>query len=273
MGTPLLKVENVSVSYGRKEIVRSVSFELARGEILAIVGESGSGKSTILKAVQGLLGAGGMVSGGRICFEGRDITHLSGDERRKLAGEGMAMIFQNAGASFCPIRPIGDQIYEAVREHREESRGEFREKAKKIMESIHLDVSALEEYPFRLSGGMGQRAGILAAMLLEPKLLLADEPTSALDTVTQAGVVKELMGLREREGLSIVMVTHHMGVARHIADHILVMRKGAPVEYGAAEQIFLSPKEEYTRELIRAVPGMARFRQRAGGGSSARGTV
>lgn len=250
----ILSVEEMSVSYGKKCVLHEISFRLHRGGILVIVGESGSGKSTILKAAQGLLGTGGRISGGSIRLCDRDITHIDTKQRRKLAGVSTSMIFQNAGASFCPIRTIGDQIYEAVREHKDWSREEFRRRVKSIMEHIHLTEAILDEYPFRLSGGMGQRAGILAAMILEPKLLLADEPTSALDTVTQVSVVKELMGLRKNHGISIVMVTHHMGVAWYMADHILVIRKGKMVEFGTKRQIFEHPRETYTQELIHAVP-------------------
>ncbi len=250
---PLLKVEDLSVAYGEKEVVHSIAFHIFPGKILAIVGESGSGKSTVLKAVQGLLGRGGRVRG-RICFEGRDMIGLSLRERRKLAGEGMAPIFQNPGASFCPIRTVGDQVYEAVRAHKNWSRGEFREHALKIMERIHLKEEVLEEYPFRLSGGMGQRVGILAAMILSPRLILADEPTSALDAVTRADVVREFMGLRRETGVSLLLVTHDMGVACSMADEVLVLRKGRTVEYGTKEAVFLSPGESYTRELMKAMP-------------------
>ena len=122
------------------------------------------------------------------------------------------------------------------------------------MRNINLDESVLNEYPFRLSGGMGQRAGILAAMILEPHLLLADEPTSALDTVTQVSVVKELLKLRQQKNLSMVIVTHHMGVAYYMADKVLIMRQGQAVELVTKQQIFESPKEIYTQELIKAVP-------------------
>ena len=252
--TSLLSVEDLSVSYGKKTVVQSVSFCLRQGEILVIVGESGSGKSTVLKAVQGLLGAGGKIIGGNVLLNGQDISHISREQRRELAGSSMAMIFQNAGASFCPVRTVGDQIYECVREHRDWSREEFYKRAGAIMDHIHLPGSVLDEYPFRLSGGMGQRAGILAAMILEPALLLADEPTSALDTVTQVSVVRELMELRRRRGISILMVTHNMGIAWHMADCVLVMRNGAMVEYGTKEEIFHHPQEAYTRELIESVP-------------------
>ena len=248
----ILTVEDLSVAYGGKIIVSGINFSVKRGEILIIAGESGSGKSTILKAINGLLGKGGAIIDGQIFFDGQEITILSDGQRRKISGDKIGMIFQNA--SFCPIRTIGEQIFESVRAHRNWDKKDFRTRAEELMQKINLAPEVLEEYPFRLSGGMAQRAGILAATILEPKLLLADEPTSALDAVTQISVVKELLKLRERQKISIVMVTHHMGVAWRMADKILVMKKGAAVEYGTREQIFNAPKEIYTQELIRAVP-------------------
>ena len=249
-----LTVEDLVVVYGKKRIIHDVNFSVKPGEILVIAGESGSGKSTILKAIGGLLGKGGAIFDGQIFFDGQEITNLSDGQRRRLSGDAIGFIFQNAGASFCPIRTIGDQIFESVRAHRDWDEKFFRERAKDIMQKINLDVATLDEYPFRLSGGMAQRAGILAATILEPKLLLADEPTSALDAVTQVSVVKELLNLRERQKVSIVMVTHHMGVAWRMADKILIMRQGTPVEFGTREQIFNEPREKYTQELISAVP-------------------
>ncbi|MBR2774724.1 MAG: ABC transporter ATP-binding protein [Selenomonadaceae bacterium] len=250
----ILTVEELVVVYGKKRVVHDVSFSVKRGEILVIAGESGSGKSTILKAIGGLLGKGGAIVGGQIIFDGKEITNLPDGQRRRLSGEAIGFIFQNAGASFCPIRTIGDQIFEAVKAHRDWSKEDFRARAVDLMQKINLAPEVLDEYPFRLSGGMAQRAGILAATILEPKLLLADEPTSALDVVTQVNVVKELLKLRERLGVSIVMVTHNIGVAWRMADRILIMRQGQPVEFGTREQIFNEPHEPYTQELIKAVP-------------------
>ena len=247
----ILSVEDLVVDCGGKKILSGVNFSVDCGEILIIAGESGSGKSTILKAIDGLLGKNFSVDG-RIFFDGRDITHLPDNERRKISGESIGMIFQNAGASFCPIRTIGDQIFESVRAHRDWDKKFFRDKAIELMLKINLDSAALNEYPFRLSGGMAQRAGILAATILEPKLLLADEPTSALDVVTRADVVNELLNLREREKISIVLVTHDLKVAKQMADKILILRGGKTVEFGTREQIFNAPRQPYTRELIGA---------------------
>ncbi len=250
----ILTLEKISVVYGEKKILHDINFSVKRGEILAVVGESGSGKSTILKAVDGLLGKGGKIIDGKIFFSGREITNLSDEERRKISGAEIGMIFQNAGASFCPIRTIGEQIFESVVAHKNWTKKEFLNRAKIIMKNINLDENILNEFPFKLSGGMAQRAGILAAMILEPKILLADEPTSSLDAITQIGVVKELLKLRERHGISIILVTHHMGAAWYMADKILIMKNGRAVEFGTKEKIFNSPQEIYTKELIKAVP-------------------
>lgn len=247
----ILSVAGLSVGYGRGYVVRDVSFDVERGTILVIAGESGSGKSTVLKAIGGLLDKGGAIQSGRIIFDGRDITNLTDSERRKLSGDAIGFIFQNAGASFCPIRTIGEQVFEAVQAHRDWTRQKFRERASELMRKINLAPSTLNEYPFNLSGGMAQRAGILAATILEPKLLLADEPTSALDMATQADVVKELLNLRGRLGVSIVLVTHDLRIARQLADKVLIMRRGLAVEFGT-QRLFKEPMEPYTRELIEA---------------------
>lgn len=223
MDKNLLSVRDLSVEYNSKTVVHNVNFELKHGEILAIVGESGSGKSTILKSISGLLERSGKISAGKIIFNGSDITIIDYNERRKLSGESIAMIFQNSGASFCPIRTIGEQIYESVQSHKNWNKQEFKERAKIIMKNIDLDESVLKKYPFELSGGMAQRVGILAAMILSPQLLLADEPTSALDTVTQAGFIKLLMKLRKLYGLSIIIVTHNLNIAKYMADKIFSM--------------------------------------------------
>lgn len=248
----ILQVEDLSVAYYGKKIVRNVNFSVEKGEILVIAGESGSGKSTILKSIGGLLGKGGNIIDGQIFFDGKEITNLPDSERRKISGDSIGYIFQNAGASFCPIRKIGEQIFESVKSHRDWSKNDFIARAEEIMLKINLKPEILEEYPFKLSGGMAQRAGILAATILEPKLLLADEPTSALDIVTQAGVVKELLKLRERLKISIILVTHDLKIAKFMADKVLIMKNGLQIEFGTKNQIFNAPQEIYTRELLKA---------------------
>lgn len=251
MNRELLLIKNLRVEVGGKKILHGINFSVDAGEILIIAGESGSGKSTILKSIGGLLGKNFSIDG-QIFFDGKEITKISDGERRKLSGDAIGYVFQNAGASFCPIRTIGEQIFESVKAHRDWTKKFFRERAFELMTKINLDTSTLDEYPFRLSGGMAQRAGILAATILEPKLLLADEPTSALDPVTRVEVVNELLSLREREKIAIILVTHDLDVAKRMADKILILRHGLSVEFGTREQIFNNPREKYTQELIEA---------------------
>ena len=167
----------------------------------------------------------------------------------------MGMIFQNTEASLCPIRSIKDQLYESVCQHEKVSREEVRKRAMELFDKMRMPDGEriLNSYPFELSGGMNQRVGIMMAMVLKPDLLFADEPTSALDVTVQAQVVKEMMKMRESYGTSIVIVTHHIGVAEYMADKIAVMYQGRLVEYGETKEVMYHPKQEYTKKLTSAV--------------------
>ena len=183
----LLKLEHVTICYNGEPVVHDVDLELNKGEILGVVGESGSGKSTIIKAIMGLLGNEGMVTEGDIWYKGKNIVDMPEKELRTLLGPEIAMIFQDSGAALCPIRTVGDQIYESLREHEKISRHECDRRALEMMAKIGLKDGGrvLKSYPFELSGGMNQRVGICISMLQNPSLLLADEPTSALDVTVQ----------------------------------------------------------------------------------------
>ncbi len=167
----------------------------------------------------------------------------------------MGMIFQNTGASLCPIRTIEDQLYESVLQHENIPRREIRERAMDLFDKMKLlnGERILKSYPFELSGGMNQRVGIMMAMILKPALLFADEPTSALDVTVQAQVVREMMKMRELFGTTIVIVTHNIGVVEYMADKVAVMYRGRLVEYGDTKEVIQHPKEEYTQKLVRAV--------------------
>lgn len=266
----LLRYEHVEISYNGVPAVRDISFSVGEGEILGIVGESGCGKSTLIRAAMGLLGNTGLVTRGDIFYKGKSLPDLSYAEVRKLNGPELGMIFQNAGSSFCPIRTVGAQLYESMTEHRAVSRQEAKRKAggRRDFDSLALEMLAklgfedgqriLDSYPFELSGGMQQRVGIAAAMLLNPKILFADEPTSALDVSVQKQVVEEMLLVRRNFGTAIVLVTHNIGVIGAMADKVLVMRGGEMVEYGEAEQVLRDPKEPYTKLLMSAVPRLAR---------------
>lgn len=256
----LLTYQSVEISFYGQAVVLDVSFSLHAGEILGIVGESGSGKSTLLKAAMGLLGSGGQVTRGRILFQGRNLPELPERELRTLCGRKIGMIFQDAGASFCPIRTIGAQIYESMAAHIRISRSQAREKALAMMEKLQLHNGSRiwGSYPFELSGGMNQRVGIAAAMLMEPPVLLADEPTSALDVAVQRQVMGELLHLRQMYHTAVILVTHDIGVVSAMADRILVLKNGRVMESGRTEQVLQQPQNPYTRELLAAVPRLQR---------------
>ena len=269
----ILRYDHVDITYNGFRAIKNVSFTVDEGEILGIVGESGSGKSTLIKAAMGLLGDSGMVTRGDIWYKGKNLPDLSAAELRKLNGPELGMIFQSAGSSFCPIRTVGAQLYESMTEH-SDARGtrdipslsesitkeEFRARAVELLRKIGFENGQriLDSYPFELSGGMQQRVGIAAAMLLNPSVLLADEPTSALDVSVQKQVVEEMLLVRKTFGTAIVLVTHNIGVIGAMADRVLVMRNGETVEYGETEQVLNHPREAYTRTLMAAVPRLKR---------------
>lgn len=256
----VIAYDGVDISYGANPCVRGLTVSVQAGEILGIVGESGSGKSTILKSPMGLLGPGGTVSAGSIRLEGHDLTNIGGEALRRLCGPEMAMIFQDAGAALCPIRTIGDQAYEAVAAHIAASRQDVKEKLLNMLARFQCDDGERiwDSYPFELSGGMNQRVAVAMAMYLKPRLLLADEPTSALDVYAQKQVVDELLQMRRSCGTAMIVVTHDIGVVEKLADSVLVLKEGQAVEYGPAKQVLSSPRHEYTKELVRAVPRLRR---------------
>ena len=256
MGDEVLVYEDVEISYGGKDVVRDISFKVRKGEILGIVGESGSGKSTIIKAAMGLLGENGMVTKGDIWFEGKNLPDISAKEMRELCGPKLSMIFQNAVSAMCPIRTVGAQIFESLKEHGHDDKDEFKKNAVEMMAKIGLKDGerVLESYPFELSGGMNQRVAICMAMLMNPEILFADEPTSALDVSVQKRVVEEMMLARDKFNTSIVIVTHNIGVVRAMCDTCLVLNHGDIMEYGPARQVVDNPQNEYTKKLMDAVP-------------------
>ncbi len=256
----ILKYEHVDISYDGVKVIKDVSFTVNEGEILGIVGESGSGKSTLIKAAMGLLGDTGTVTRGDIWYKGKNLPDLSAAELRRLNGPELGMIFQVAGSSFCPIRTVGAQLYESMTEHESVSKEEFSRRAAELLEKLGFEDARriLDSYPFELSGGMQQRVGIAAAMLLNPGVLLADEPTSALDVSVQKQVVEELLLVRRTFGTAMVLVTHNIGVIGAMADKVLVMKNGGTVEYGETRQVLNNPREDYTRLLLSAVPKLKR---------------
>ena len=256
----ILDYEHVEISFGGRPVVHDVSFQLHPGEILGLVGESGSGKSTLIKAAMGLLGSNGLVTKGDIWFEGKSIPDMTEREQRKIRGEKIGMIFQDCGASMSPIRTIGEQIVESLAAHGKVDPVQAKATAMELFDKLHFKDGdrVWSSYPFELSGGMNQRAGIAIAMLMNPSILLADEPTSALDVAVQRQVVEEMLRVRDTFGTAIILVTHDIGVVSAMADTVLVLQNGSVMEYGKAKDVLENPQNDYTRKLLSAVPRLWR---------------
>lgn len=256
----ILRYDSVEISFGGNAVVHDVSFSLRPGEILGLVGESGSGKTTLLKAAMGLLGNRGLVTRGDIWFEGKNLPDVSEREMRQIRGARLGMIFQDAKSSLCPIRTIGDQIFESMSAHAPVTKAEAREQAMDMFQKLNLKDGGRiwDSYPFELSGGMNQRVGIALAMLMNPSVLLADEPTSALDVSVQRQVVEEILQLRQMFGMGVILVTHDIGVVSAMADQVIVLKDGRMMEYGEAGQVLHNPQDAYTKKLLMAVPRLRR---------------
>ena len=256
----LLQYNHVDISYLGQPVIRDVSFSLRSGEILGIVGESGSGKSTLIKAAMGLLGCEGQVTRGDIWFKGKNLPELPPKELRKFCGPELGYIFQSSGSAFCPIRTVGAQLFETMRAHGKITKADFEAQALELLGKLGFadGKRILASYPFELSGGMQQRIGIAAAMLLNPSVLFADEPTSALDVTIQKQVVEEMLMVRKTFGTAIVLVTHNLGVIGAMTDRVLVLENGRCVECGSTRQVLSQPCADYTKALLAAVPRLRR---------------
>lgn len=264
MSAPLLRVEDLHVridaANARSSDVRAVegvSFEIARGETLGLVGESGCGKTLTSLALLGLLPRPrGHVPQGTIELEGLELTALPEEERRQLRGHPMAMIFQDPMTSLNPYMRVGDQLAEVAQLHLGDSRKEALARAEKMLDRVGIpDASArLRSHPHELSGGMRQRVMIAMALLSEPKLLIADEPTTALDVTIQAQILSLLAELRTERDMSILLITHDLGVVAGLCDRVLVMYAGRIVEAGPTRDVFARPQHPYTRALLRSTP-------------------
>lgn len=253
---PLLKIENLTVAYGHEIVLEQINLQIFQKEILAIVGESGSGKSTLARAIMNLLPAGAQRLSGQIYFQGEDVSRFSKRDWQRFRGNDIAMIFQNPSGYLNPVRRIGKQFIESIRTHHG---GTIKEAEKKAVDTLRkLDLKdpmrVMQAYPFQLSGGMNQRVAIAMATAMAPRLVIADEPTSALDVITQRKIVEEMKKLREREGASILMITHHIGCAAFLSDRIVVMREGCIEEEASTEILTKHPATDYTHRLLEAVP-------------------
>ena len=257
----LLQVESLSVEYrtgnARAIAVQNVSVDLKRGETLGIVGESGSGKSTLGLAVMGLIRPPGYVTEGKMTFDGSNIRTLRSEELRELRGKKIAMIFQDPMTSLNPVKKIGDHFIEYIRAHDSNaSEQSARSTAKTVLEDLGIPGSRVDDYPHQFSGGMRQRVMIGLALALKPSLIIADEPTTALDVIVEAQILKQLSDLKAKYSLSLILITHNMGIVAEMADRVAVMYAGRLAEVAPSISIFESPKHPYTQALLESIPNI-----------------
>ena len=260
MSNKLLDIKDERLSFftpaGEVKALNGVSFSMNEGEVLGIVGESGSGKSVTAYSIMGLTAYPGKLVGGSIWFNGHQIDKMTEKEMRKIRGNEVSIIFQDPMTSLNPVYTIGNQIIEVIRLHTGKSKKEAYERARELIELVGITEpeKRLKQYPHELSGGMRQRVMIAIALACEPKLLIADEPTTALDVTIQAQILELMQELRQKLGMSIIMITHDLGVVASMCEKIAVMYAGHIVEYGTADEIFYNPSHEYTKGLIRSIP-------------------
>ena len=269
MRQPLLQVQNLSVHFFTEEgvirAVENVDFEIYPGEILGLVGESGCGKSvTGLSLLRLIPIPPGRIVNGEILFDGRSLLQLEEKEMEKVRGNDISMIFQEPMTSLNPVFTIGDQIMEAIVLHQGLDKTEARKRAIAMLDRVKIPSpeKRIDSYPHQLSGGMRQRAMIAMALSCQPKLLIADEPTTALDVTIQAEVLRLLKEIQGDMGMSVMLITHDLGVVAEIADRVAVMYAGRIFEYGPIEAIFGKMRNPYTRGLMRSIPQLAEKKDR-----------
>jgi dipeptide transport system ATP-binding protein len=256
----LLEIEDLHVEFpshaGVLHAVEGVSLTLDEGDVLGIVGESGSGKSVSMLALMGLVAFPGRVRAKRLAFGGRDLLGITDAERRRIVGKDFAMIFQEPTTSLNPCFTIGFQLVETLRLHLGLDRKAARERAVELLEQVGIPAAAsrLGDFPHQMSGGMNQRVMIAMAIACDPRLLIADEPTTALDVTIQAQILDLLRALQQARGMSLVLVTHNMGVVAEMARRVAVMYAGQVVEERLAEDLFARPQHPYTAALLAAMP-------------------
>ena len=261
MGNVILEVKDLKVSFYKRrregQAVRDVNFTLEEGQTLGIIGESGSGKSVSGMSVMGLVPSiGGKIRSGEIIYEGTDLLKLSPKEMRKIQGNKIAMIFQEPMTSLNPVKTIGKQLDEAFIVHHSCDKNEAKNRSIEMLTKVGIPSPEKRygEYPHQLSGGMRQRVMIAMALAQNPSLIIADEPTTALDVTIQAQIMELMKEMKEKTGVSIMLITHDMGVVAEMADKIMVMYAGMVIEYATAREIFKDPKHPYTKGLLASIP-------------------
>ena len=256
----LMEVKDLVVSFftyaGEVKAVRGISYAVKSGEVMGIVGESGSGKSVSSFGLLGMIPDPGRVLNGQIIFDGKDVTKMSEKELLKIRGKDISMIFQDPMTSLNPVFTVGEQIDEVLRKHTDMDKETRRKRIIElfVLVGINQPEKRINQYPYEFSGGMRQRVMIAMALACNPRLLIADEPTTALDVTIQAQILELMMELKSKIDMSVIFITHDLGVVSEICDHICVMYAGIIVEKGTSDQIFYNPKHPYTWGLLASVP-------------------
>lgn len=280
MSQHLLQVNDLKTSFftdaGEVKAVNGLTFSLERGKTLGIVGESGSGKSVTAYSIMRILADTGKIVGGNVLFNSTagtdsydptaaiDLTTLSNRQMRSVRGDRISIIFQDPMTSLNPVYTIGNQLIETIMLHTDRNKEEARARAKEMLDNVGINDSEkrLKQYPHELSGGMRQRVMIAMALACEPDILIADEPTTALDVTIQAQILELMQQLQEKNGMSIIMITHDLGVIAGMCDEIIVMYGGRVCERGTADEIFYNPKHEYTKGLLKSIPNVNNTKER-----------
>lgn len=256
----LLEVKDLKVSFftdlGETQAVKGAGFAIGEGDFFGIVGESGSGKSVTTKSILRLGPSNCKIMGGEILFRGEDILKKNEAELREIRGGEIAMIFQDSLSALNPVYTVGNKMVELIRRHTNMNKKEAKARVLELLTAVGITdpEKAMNSYPHELSGGMRQRVMIAIALACEPKLLIADEPTTALDVTIQAQILELMQELRKKLGMSIIMITHDLGVVASMCEKIAVMYAGHIVEYGTTDEIFYQPGHEYTKGLINSIP-------------------
>ena len=262
MNEKILEVKNLSVSFntyaGKVQAVRDVSFDLYKGETLAIVGESGSGKSVTTKAIMGILSNNATIESGEIFYRGEDLAKFTDKQFFNIRGKKIALVFQDPLSALNPIMKIGKQIVETILLNEKTTKAKAKEKALELMRAVGIadEEKRFNQYPFQFSGGMRQRIVIAIALACNPEILICDEPTTALDVTIQSKILELINEIKVKKNLSVIFITHDLGVVANVADRVAVMYAGKIVEYGKSEEIFYQPKNPYTWALLSSMPDL-----------------
>ncbi len=260
MSNILLDIKDLRLSFftpaGEVKALNGISLQMNEGDVLGIVGESGSGKSVTAYSIMGLIPFPGKIVGGTIDFNGHRINEMTEAQMRKIRGNEVSIIFQDPMTSLNPVYTIGNQIQEVILLHTDMTKKQAYERSLELLHLVGINdpKKRLKQYPHELSGGMRQRIMIAIALACEPKLLIADEPTTALDVTIQAQIIDLMMELKEKINMSIIMITHDLGIVANMCEKIVVMYGGKIVERGTSDEIFYNPKHEYTKGLLRSIP-------------------